>query len=55
MTKYDKIEKSLKDLPMTWYPALMMTLVKAAIKKSTWKKGKIHIFVKGLEKKYEKI
>lgn len=51
MTKYTKIEKSLKGLPITWYPALMMTLVEEAIKKNTWKKGKIHIFVKGLEKK----
>jgi len=51
MKDYVSIQNSLKGLPITWYPALMLTIIEEAIKKKTWKKNKINIFVKKYEEK----
>lgn len=48
-TEYEKIEASLKGLPMTYYPALLKTLVLAAKDAGTFNPGRIHIFVKEIE------
>lgn len=49
--QYEKIVKILKNMPMTWYPAILIVCVETAITKGVFKKDMIHVFVKNIEKK----
>ena len=49
MLDYEKIEKSLRGLPITWYPALLKTIIEEAIEKKVFREGMIHIFVREAE------
>ena len=33
---YEDLSEGLRNLPMTWYPALILTMVKAAYKKNVF-------------------
>lgn len=49
---FDDIEKSLCDLPATWYPSLLKTLLEESHKKDTkiWPNSSAVGFVKSVEK-----
>ncbi len=49
--QYKELEHELRELPMTWYPAILSAVVEAAHAHKTFKPGQIHIFVKGVEDK----
>ncbi len=51
-SSYEKIENILKSLPMTYYPALIQTMIQVAIGKGVFLKDKAHVFVKQIEDKY---
>ena len=46
---FEEIRDSFKDLPMTYYPALLIALVKECKKSGAFKKDKITDFVKAQE------
>ena len=48
---YEEIEQLIRDLPMTWIPALLQLMVETAIKKGVFIKGRINVFVKQVEDK----
>lgn len=48
---YGELSNTLSHLPMTWYPALLSAMVEGAYAKNVFKKGQIHIYVKGIEDK----
>lgn len=52
---YDKIVESVKNMPTTWYPAILATVVRESIKKSTFKQGQVHIFVRKTEEQYDAV
>ncbi len=52
-TEYSALEKKLRELPMTWYPALLAAVVEGAYAKHAFKRGQIYIYVKGIETKCE--
>lgn len=47
---YDDLRDSLQKLPMTWYPALIKTMIEAAYHKKVFIKGGASNFVKKIEK-----
>lgn len=49
MKSFKDLNESLKDLPVTWYPALLKTLVEEAIKKNTFVPGGATEFVRKIE------
>ena len=49
MRGFTEINNDLKDLPITWYPALLKTLVEAAIAKKTFVPGGVTTFVEKVE------
>jgi hypothetical protein len=46
---YSDLETRLRDLPMTWYPALIKTMVEAAISKGVFLPGGATEFVRKIE------
>jgi hypothetical protein len=46
---FEQIEKCLKNLPLTWYPALLITIVEQCIERNIFQKGQIAPLVKKLE------
>lgn len=46
---YGQLVEELKDLPPTWYPALLAVMVEACKRKNVFKPGMIHEFVKHKE------
>lgn len=47
---YADLRDGLMDLPMTWYPALIITMIKSAYIKKVFKKGGASEFVRTIEK-----
>jgi hypothetical protein len=47
---YNEIAEEIKDLPMTWYPALIIIAVEAAIAKGVFVPGGVSEFVRKVEK-----
>jgi hypothetical protein len=54
MSKYFDLEKELSNLPMTWYPALIIHLVETAYQKNVFVPGGATVLVNNLEKKLGK-
>lgn len=42
---YEKVERIVRNLPMTWYPALLLVMVKAAYEKRVFRPGKAGRFI----------
>lgn len=49
MSEYNRIKEEIVNLPVTWYPALIVEMVQAAIQKRVFKPGGITEFVKEIE------
>lgn len=54
VTTFGELERSLLDLPMTWYPGLLQIIVREAYKKDLFRKGGASDFVKIIEERIEK-
>ena len=48
---YNDLKRGLKNLPMTWYPALILEMVRAAYKKNVYIPGGASINIKQFEQK----
>lgn len=48
---YEELDAYLKEMPMTWYPALIKTMIEAAHAKKVFRVGRAHHFVKAIEEK----
>jgi len=48
---FEDIVKELEEIPLTWIPVLLSTLVKTAIKKKVFQYKRISVFVKNIEDK----
>lgn len=46
---YEKLVSSFMNLPSTWYPALIKTLVEESYRVETWKPGGCSIFISKIE------
>jgi hypothetical protein len=51
---YNELEEELKNLPETFYPALIEVMVKASYKKKVWVPGGASNFVSIIEKRITK-
>lgn len=51
--EYQALANFLSDLPMTWYPALILTMVEAAYRKNVFKKNGCSKTIKDLEDKLD--
>ena len=54
MISYYQAKEAITDLPMSWYPALLIHVVEEAIKKGVFKPGKIAEFVAKVEERFAK-
>jgi hypothetical protein len=52
MSDYNELVEFLRTLPMTWYPALLMEMVRAAYKKKVFKPHMASQCVKDIEEKF---
>lgn len=50
-TNYSVLERELRELPKTWYPALLAAMTEAAHAHKVFKRGQINVYVKGIEDK----
>lgn len=48
---YDELNSELQNLPQTWYPALLLVMVEAAISKRVFVRGGVTRFVHSIEDK----
>lgn len=48
---YQDLVKGLKDLPITWYPALIMTMVRAGYKKKVFLPSGASLLIRKQEEK----
>ena len=48
---FSDLRDLLMDIPMTWYPALIKTMIKQAYLKKVFVKGGASQFIKNVEKK----
>ena len=48
---YEELRKELQNLPTTWYPVLIETMVKASYEKKVWVASGASTFIKAVEKK----
>lgn len=53
-TNFDKIVDSIKDLPITWYPGLLIELVKEAYRLGVFVPGGVTKLLKKVEKRIGK-
>ncbi len=49
---YDELETSLREVPMTWVPALMATLISRGIDLGVWREGKVGEFAVSCERRH---
>lgn len=50
---YEDLEKELRNLPDTWYPAMIAILVETSHKKKIWIKGGVQNYVNNVVKRLE--
>lgn len=46
---YEEVTAAIRNAPDTWFPALMVELLKAALHKKVWQRGCIHKYVTSIE------
>lgn len=46
---YRDLEQLLRELPATWYPALLVALIEGAYTRNVWRPGKVQQFVANIE------
>jgi len=51
ITTYHEMHQALLNLPLTWYPAIIETVIKEAYKKGVFLPGGAIVFVQGVEKR----